>query len=181
MAPGWQFRNGYFGGVLPNKLFVLSLMVGTYLNLSDGGFAYAAEQKKADFAPAVLSNAQLDRVTAGSTTLSLELAAHAQGPTATTTTEGSVQGAPTTILLVATDPREPQGAQVHLLGALPVDLIFASGRATATGGNSPDCSAKIDIVDVANIAFITQMSSTITGANSATCSCAAFAIARVAQ
>jgi hypothetical protein len=126
-----------------------------------------------------LNDEQLDLITAGNTSVALDLFAFAQGRNATTSTEGSLRTARTTILRVAIDPIAPEVARGPLLGASLADLIFASGQAKAIGDSNAQCSATIE--PVGELAFITQASVKAATATSVTCSCTAFAIALIAQ
>ena len=116
---------------------------------------------------------QLDLVTAGAGSVTLDLAASALGASAVSLTAGSVQTTRTTILRISLDSRTP----AHLLGVEAVDLILAAGRAQAVGDSNAQCMAKI--ATAIDLVFMIRSSVAVVTPTSATCSCAAFAIAPV--
>ena len=127
--------------------------------------------------PILLDDKELDFVTAQGGSVTLDLSASAQGAGATSSTEGSVITAGSTILRVALDRQAPEAARARLLGVEPVNLIFAAGHAAATGDSNAQCSASL--VTAVDLYFIMQSTVAAVTATSATCSCAAFAIAPV--
>ena len=123
----------------------------------------------------LLTDGQLDKTTAGAPgNLSLALAAFAEGPTATTSAEGSIRTGQTSILLVEITPQAPSSYRAKLVGVAPADLVFASGSASATGDISANCSAQAKLDG--QVAFFSQTTSMAVTPSSATCSCGAFAL-----
>ena len=90
-------------------------------------------------------------------------------------------GARTTLLRVALDPAAltptPQArpAQGRLLGISTAQLLFAAGKAQATGASNAQCSAAMNVVG--DVVYLVQ--STAVTAVSAICSCAAFVIGNI--
>ena len=174
----WKFPRDRFGDYFLRAVLITALAGLTCI--ASEGPARCAEKAKAGLLE--LTDQQLDRVSAGGTNLSvnLSLSATAQGPTATTSTQGSLLSAPTTVLLVNIDP-QPGAGQISLQAVQPMDVTFASGQATAAGGTNRGCSASIDVIDASNIAFLTQTNSATVTPTSVTCSCAAFMLSRISQ
>jgi hypothetical protein len=132
-------------------------------------------------APFVLSDRQMDGVTAGTATLRLDLSAMAEGSTATTYTAGTVRSADTSILLVQVSPRSHgRPRDIEFKGRVPATVVLAAGQATATGSAGADCSGHIETSG--NIAYLAEASlRTRTSASggfpiAANCACAAIAI-----
>jgi hypothetical protein len=119
-----------------------------------------------------LNDKELDSVTAGGVRIDLELSADAEGPTAVTSTQGSIRTTRTTVLLLAMDPSAPEPARARLLGVSAAELAFAAGKADAAGTIDVQCSAAP--TGVGDAMYVAQ-SRTVT-AISATCSCSAFGI-----
>jgi len=126
----WKFPRDRFGDYFLRAVLITALAGLTCI--ASEGPARCAEKAKAGLLE--LTDQQLDRVSAGGTNLSvnLSLSATAQGPTATTSTQGSLLSAPTTVLLVNIDP-QPGAGQISLQAVQPMDVTFASGQATAAG------------------------------------------------
>lgn len=149
------------------------------------GSACAAAASTPSPAPAttgvvVLSDRQLDSLTAASTVL-VDLSAFAQGPTATTSTQGSAHSGQTTILPIAANPRAPAEARWHPTGPpVPAMVFIAAGRAAASGQSSAQCSANVELIG--NFAYSQQTSSqtslppTAAAPMSVTCLCSAVAV-----
>ena len=125
----------------------------------------------------LLDDRQMDSITAGAVRIDLELSSAAEGPTAVTSTKGSITTARSTVLRIAVDPSAPDPAGARVLGVSMAELVFAAGKADATGTSNVECSA--NPTAVGNAAYIAQ-SRTVT-AISATCSCSGFAIGLVTQ
>ena len=133
----------------------------------------AAEAANAVDRAAVLNDAQLDSVTAGSASVDLELSASAEGATAITSTKGLITTGRATVLRIAIDPSAPEAPR--LLGSSAAEFVFGVGTADASGTKKVGCSAIA--TPVGDVTLLTQ-SSSVTG-TSATCSCSAFAISLV--
>jgi len=174
----WKFPRDRFGDYFLEAVLIIALAGMTCV--AGGGPARCAEKAKAGLLE--LTDQQLDRVSAGGTNLSVNLAlsATAQGPTATTSTQGSLVSAPATVLLVNIDS-QPGPGQISLQAAETMDVTFASGQATAAGGTNRGCSASIDVIDASNITFLTQTNAAAITPTSVTCSCAAFMLSRITQ
>jgi hypothetical protein len=125
----------------------------------------------------LLSDRQLDVVTAGSATVNLDLTAAAQGETASATTTGSIRSADTTVLLIDLRPTASGVVVPHLLGRIPVGIVLASGDAAASGTTGAQCSATVepsgDFVFLTEAALKTVASAPPIAVN---CACAAFGI-----
>lgn len=135
--------------------------------------AQTAEAAAAASGPLVLGSEQMDGVTAAGIRMDLELSATAQGPSAITSTQGSVTIGHTTAVRVAIDPSAPEQARARLLGTSDLEVGIAAGKADASGANDAKCSAEPTITG-ADYTFISR-SQTFT-ALTATCSCTALAI-----
>ena len=133
-----------------------------------GGRAEAAPH-----APLALGDEAMDAVTAGQLHMELELAATADGPTASTATTGSIAIARTTTALVALDPSAPAEARARLLGVAQAEVGLAAGSADASGAQDKNCSAKVGVTGADYIQ--TTQTQAITGIT-ANCSCAAMAV-----
>lgn len=116
---------------------------------------------------------QMDGVTAGRLRMDLELSAMAQGPSAMTSTQGSVTIGQTTASRVAIDPSAPMQARARLLGQSAVQVGIAAGKAQASGAKDATCSVTPAITG--SDYTILRQSQTFT-ALTATCSCTALAI-----
>jgi hypothetical protein len=129
----------------------------------------------------VLTDRQLDSLTAAAATVRLDLSAFAQGPRAMTSTQGSAASGQTTVLPIAADPRAPAEAHWHPTGPpRPAIVFIAAGRASASGESSAQCSANIDLIgDFAyslQTASQTSLPPTTAAPMSVTCLCSAVAI-----
>jgi hypothetical protein len=134
-----------------------------------------AREQPASTAPIVLTLGQLDNITARGTSVRVEAIAEAQGPTATTSTQGAVRSVQTTVLRIDYDPHRPPSAQAKLLGVVPAQFYFAQGLALANGANS--VRASVSIVLSGSFAYVQQVSETALTTTSITQAAAAFAIA----
>jgi hypothetical protein len=162
-----------FGWPSP-KLFLILCWI-TSASFVHASFAQTTSNERTAALPIILDNSQLDFVTAGSGSVTLDLSASAQGVGATSSTAGSVQTARSTLLRVALDG--PDVARARLLGVDPVDYVFAVGQASANGESNAQCTASL--VTAIDLIFIVRLSVAAVTATSATCSCAAFAISPV--
>lgn len=155
-------------------------LAATALLWFGAGNAAAAERSGAGGAPIVLSDRQLDFVTAGESKLELDLSAAAQGPTATAITSGTSQSAGAKILLIETSSNAHGVTGARLLGTVPATLVLATGKAQASGATA-QCSA--NVVTSGEFAYLTEASLRTAAPGSAgvattvTCACAALAIA----
>jgi hypothetical protein len=141
------------------------------------GCVPSLDRAKVVDASQLLDDRQMDSVTAGAVRIDLELSAAAEGPSAVTSTQGSITSAQSTVLRIAVDPSAPEPARARLLGLSMAELIFATGKADAAGTNNVACSA--NLAAVGDAIYIAQ-SRTAT-AVSATCSCSGFAVGLVTQ
>lgn len=128
-------------------------------------------------APRMLSDAEMDQVTAGSLTLSLDLAAAATGPAAFAHTQGATRIERATMLKLAPVPGAPPQAQARLLGEQAAEIAIGSGRAAASGDGTASCTARVDALG--EIAFLRSISAATIAPGSATCLCSLFAIAPI--
>jgi hypothetical protein len=124
-----------------------------------------------------LNDNQLDSVTAGGTSIDIELSAAAEGPTAVASTQGSITTALTSVLRIAMDLSAPEPARARLQGVSTAEVVFANGKAGAVGTSNVQCSAIPTAVGDA--AYVAQARTAT--AISATCSCSGFAIGIVTQ
>ena len=126
----------------------------------------------------VLSDQALDEITAGTTslslTLSLALTAYASGVTATTSTEGLIRTAETTILSISVDPGTANVVTPRLVDEEPADIVVAWGQAKAAGDAGAQCSATIN--NPLSLAFVVQTQTQSISTTSALCSCSLFGI-----
>jgi hypothetical protein len=152
-------------GLCVRGALLLALLAGACF-----GFASPAKARARAAAPLVLTDRQLDVITAAAG-MQVDVDAAALGPLASTTTAGSVIGITAPILIIATPPRAPARA----LGTVPAELFLAKGQASAVGAVSAHCSATVTIEGT--FAFLQRASATTTTPVSATCLCAAFGIA----
>lgn len=136
-----------------------------------GGLACAAPPGPPTAAPTPLRDVALDAVTAGAVTMNLELSANADGPSAMTSTTGSVNIGRATALRVA--PADAAGTPARLLATMDVDVGVAIGKAQASGANDATCAANTAISG-ADYSYIAQ-SQNFT-ALAATCACTAMAV-----
>jgi hypothetical protein len=162
-----------------HERFVVSaifLVLVAGLCLGDGSLALASERSRAQ--PMLLSDKQLDRITAGGVTLRVDLSAEAQGPTAVASTTGLIQSADTTVLLVRIDAGGAAGPTPHFLGQAPATVYLAGGQAIASGDATSNCSANVEASG--DFAFLTGVSLKTSTAGpptpTLTCGCAAFGI-----
>lgn len=128
--------------------------------------------------PKVLSQPELDAVTSAGLTMDLELSANATGPTAMTSTQGTVTIGRTTALRVAIDPGAPPPAQARLLGAFDAAVGIAVGKANASGANDAQCSANVATSGADYTSIVQSQNFT---AMAASCSCAAVAVGFLAR
>jgi hypothetical protein len=154
----------------------LSVVVYVFASFALTSVCYASKRPQAT-TPIILASWQLDRITALGTSVEVEAAAEAQGPTAITSTEGSIRVGQASILRIVYDPRRPAPARAKLLGIASVQLYFAQGRASATGATDPHVSVNIRLSG--SFAFAHQVSETTATQGSLTQATAAFAIALV--
>ena len=112
----------------------------------------------------ILTDDQLDMVSAGAETLLLNLFAQATGPNSFTSTIGSAYDSAANLLEV--------NAGTSLV--VPVELFFGHGIATAAG-DSPTCSASV-VFDGPSLSLLSLATETATTTN-AICSCAIFVVA----
>lgn len=145
-----------------------------------GGIALTASLPTAAVsAPLVLSDQQLDLVTAGGASLEVDLAAAAAGSRAVTSATGAIGLVDTSIQLVQVSPR-PAGT-VTLVGNVPATLFFAKGSAAAAGSTTASCSGNIETSG--SFAYLTEASVQLQTSSPAgfpvavNCNCAAFGIA----
>jgi hypothetical protein len=124
--------------------------------------------------PMSLDSDQMDGITAAKLQMNLDLSANALGPTATTSTQGSVLIGRTTAVRVEFDPSAPPEARARLLGQSEVEVGIATGVAQASGASNATCTAKPSMSG-ADYALIDQVQ-TMT-AISATCACTAVGVA----
>lgn len=174
-APGnlafWRRCTLPFWPARPVQLVLIAV-----LWFAQGGVALATEKPASSTGPTRLSDRQLDRITAGGPTLSLDLAAAGQGQNAFASTTGAIRSADTTIVQVDMTP----GAPAHLLSTTPATVIIAAGQATAGGTEGAQCSAGIQTTG--NFSFLRVVSENANLPPSAgvpyavTCSCSALAI-----
>jgi hypothetical protein len=139
--------------------------------------AQSLDRVKITDARHLLDDRQMDSVTAGAVRIDLELSSTAEGPSAVTSTQGSITAARSTVLRIAVDPSAPEPARARLLGVSMAELVFANGKADAAGTSNVACSA--NPIAVGDAAYVAQ-SRTAT-AISATCSCSGFAVGLVTQ
>jgi hypothetical protein len=139
--------------------------------------ARSLEATKVLHSAKVLNDRQLDSVTAGAVSINLDLSASAEGPTAVTSTQGSIRNARTTVLLLGMNLAAPKSAQAQLIGMPTADLVFAIGKAGASGASDAGCSAVLS--GVGNALYVAQ--SRTSTPISATCYCSAFAIGIVSR
>ena len=134
-------------------------------------FGYAVDWGGAR-AAAILTEPELDAVNAGLLQIDLNLSASADGPSAVTSTQGSVAVGNTTIAHIVIDPSAPAPAQAHLLGLSQAEVGIAHGTADATGSNAT-CAATVNVeggdsVQTLQTSNITELS--------ATCACTTFVV-----
>lgn len=173
------FRFRYFDGVGARFFSKARTSVWIIAAWLHGDHASAAERLNAASDMVVLTDEQLDAVTAEGGRVALELFATASGPAATSFTSGSLMTARSIILRVAVDHQAPETAQTRLIGISPVDYIFAAGNANSSGDGNALCSA--DFVGEIDLVFKLELALARLTPTAATCSCAAFAIAPVMQ
>ncbi len=130
-----------------------------------------------DAPPRLVSEGEMDQVTAGGIALRLDLASAATGTAPFTRTQGETRIERATMLKIGLIPGAPPQAQARLLGEQAAEIAIGSGRADASGDASARCSASAGALG--DIAFIHSLASAATTPNSATCLCSVFAIAPV--
>jgi hypothetical protein len=126
----------------------------------------------------LLTDDQMDEVTAGRVTMDVELSANANGPSVITSTQGSVTVGQTTGLRIAVDDTAPPEARARLLGSANLEVGIAAGKADASGARDATCAADVG-VSGADVTYIKQ-SHDFT-AVTATCSCTALAVGILAH
>lgn len=124
-----------------------------------------------DKAPLILSDTQMDSVTAGFT-LTADLSATATGTTALTSTNGAMHLGTANILLVDDNPK----TGLKLTGQSDAAIGFGGGEAVAQGADA-SCTAKTILVGA--IAYRDQIAAATTTPTSAICTCAALAISLI--
>lgn len=124
-----------------------------------------------DKAPLILSDTQMDSVTAGFT-MTADLGATAAGPTAMTSTTGTMRLGTANILLVDDNPK----SGLKLTGQSEASIGFGGGEAVARG-NDASCTAKTILVGP--LAYRDQIAGATTTPTSAICTCAALAISLI--
>lgn len=157
---------------------LVQLVLITVLWFAQASLALATEKPAVSIGPTRLSDRQLDRITAGGSTLSLDLSASAQGLNAFASTAGTIQSANTTIMQVDLSP----GAPARVLSTTQAAVIIAAGQAIASGTDGAQCSANIQTTGT--YSFLKVVSETTNLPPSApglpyvvTCACGALAIA----
>ena len=140
------------------------------------GCTQIADHPKVVFATEALDDEALDSVSAGTASVVLNLSASASGPTATSSTQGNIAAANTSVLRVSLDPTTATPSltppRARLLSVAAAELIFAAGKAEASGASNAQCSATA--IPVGDITFLTQAK--LVTPISAICSCSAFVI-----
>lgn len=127
-------------------------------------------------APMILSESEMDRVTAGGLALYVDLASVASGPAAVASVAGETRIGRATMLDVVFDPTAPPAARARLTGTESVEIGLGSGRASATGDDA-HCTASV--AAIGDIAFLHSLASAVAAPNAATCLCSVFAIAPI--
>jgi hypothetical protein len=129
----------------------------------------------------VLTNRQMDSVTAGDSNLTnvdngsagldvgLDLAATANGPKALTQTVGAIQVGSAEVWQVNVGPEN----QITPVSDSPAQVAFGGGQAAAQGTDA-NCAAKISLIG--DFAYLNQTASAVTTPTTAICQCAALAI-----
>jgi hypothetical protein len=119
--------------------------------------------------PVVLAESQLDSVTAGTSSATIDLVALARGTTASTSTAARLNSVQAMILLLGSNPRR--------LTQQMVDITYGSGTAEAEGDIEARCSAtpRIDGPTL----YASTTSTQITKPSLAVCSCALISISPV--
>jgi hypothetical protein len=157
--------------------FFRALLILLPVSFFSAGCAGSIEVARVVEVRKFLNDNELDLITAGAASIDLELSAAAQGPTAVTSTQGSITTAHSTVLRIAVDPSAPEAARVRLLGVSAAELVLAIGNANATGTSNVQCSA--NATPVGDITYVAQSRNAT--AISAICSCSALAIGIVTQ
>jgi hypothetical protein len=121
----------------------------------------------------VLTDDQMDDVTAGKMTMDLELSANADGASVMTSTQGTVQIGQTKAVRIEVNDAAPPQASARLLGSVNVEVGIAAGKAQASGGPDATCAANTGFAG-ADYTYINR-SQNFT-AVAATCSCTALAV-----
>jgi hypothetical protein len=124
----------------------------------------------------ILSESEMDRVTAGGLALHVDLASVASGPAAVASVAGETRIGRATMLDVVFDPAAPPAARARLTGTEAVEIGLGSGRASAAGEDA-HCTASI--AAIGDIAFLHSLASAVAAPNAATCLCSVFAIAPI--
>ena len=125
----------------------------------------------------LLSDEELDTVTAGGVNVDFDLSAGAGGPNAITSAQGAIRTTRSPVLRIEVDPSAPEAARSKLLGVSTAELVFGFGKADAEGSDNVQCTAAPTVVaDVTYLSLVKTMSLL-----SATCSCATFALGNFSQ
>jgi hypothetical protein len=127
-------------------------------------------------APMLLTDSEMDRVTAGGLALHVDLASAARGPAAFAAVAGETHIGRATMLDVVLDPAAPPAARARLTGIEAVEIGLGSGRASATGDDA-HCTASV--AALGDIAFLHSLLSAAVTPSSATCLCSVFAFAPI--
>lgn len=124
----------------------------------------------------ILSNAQLDGITAGGDfSMDLDLNAYATSRTATTTTFGAVHIGGADVIRIDTNPKTAGPTGTRYLGSKRATILYGGGEAAANGAADSNCNAKLTVV-APTIDYLRQSQFVTTTPTSAICTCAAFAI-----
>ncbi len=166
-----------YAQVVRRLIFAAGVTTAT-LAFEQAALAGMPVERDTVFGPVVLSDANLDALTARGITASLDLMATATGPSVVTSTIGSVRTARATILQISVEPGPDTSSgemmRARLVGTAPADLLFAFGSATAHGQDNAQCAASLN--SPSTFDYLTRMSVRSATPTLATCSCAAFGI-----
>ena len=150
---------------------------GTLQATSGPGLAQVLHSRPVATKAYVLDDQALDGLTASGTSIFLTLNATASGPTAYTSTSGSILTNRTEVLRIKVEPNTSEGASVRLLGKSSADVAVATGQAEAAGASDAHCSAASTIVGSPQ--SIMRMASMTTTPTSAICACATLTLTLV--
>jgi len=131
-------------------------------------------QASGSIADRILTDDQLDTVSASGENVTLELSASADGPAAVSTTRGQVASGRSTVLKVSYDPNAFPAARARLVDTVAADVILANGEADASGASNAQCSAKI--MTTGSFAYFDQAQMQTVTPSSAVCACAAIGL-----
>lgn len=124
--------------------------------------------------PMVLTEAQMDKITAGTIRMQIDVAGSAEGPAASTSVDSQSRIVEAKVLRVAMNPGAPPQASARLLGETPAEIAIGFGHAFASGESSAGCSARAEAIG--NIDFSHYTNTTIMTPKSVTCLCSLFAV-----